>query len=311
MTRPVRPVRPARPIADAAPLKAVVTGGGSGFGLELARALARRGHRVVVTVRRPPPPELRLPQALAEGGARRDGGDPPPIAWLICDARDGEATREAAARAHAHLRGVTVWVNNAASTVDPLAGDLGLRSADSRGWREEVRACCETNLLGAIWGTSAAAGVMGLPRDREGGGGHIFNVEGSGSTGGPSFGHAVYGATKAAASRFSQAADRSCAESPAHGLVRVHRLTPGMMRTPLLRRHVDALEAQAGGGGSRVAALLWTLALEPREAAEEAASVIEAVARGRRAGGHVRCYVPPLLRRALAGAARFFSNLLY
>jgi NAD(P)-dependent dehydrogenase (short-subunit alcohol dehydrogenase family) len=81
---------------------ALVTGGGTGLGLEIARSLARRGARVVLA--------SRSPEHL-EAGRAALGGD---ALALPCDVRDPHAVRRLVAGTVERLGGLDVVVNNAA-----------------------------------------------------------------------------------------------------------------------------------------------------------------------------------------------------
>jgi NAD(P)-dependent dehydrogenase (short-subunit alcohol dehydrogenase family) len=145
-------------------------------------------------------------------------------------------------------------------------------------------------------------------RDQRGGG-HVFNVRGSGSDGAPTRGHALYGATKAAAALFSEcaaseldSAHQRTGDGPNDrqrhaGRVRLHSLNPGLMDTALLRDHL----APAAAASPLAAGLLLRLSLDPAAVAEEAATQIErAVRAGGPGGRRLNCFARPLLRRSLA-----------
>jgi NAD(P)-dependent dehydrogenase (short-subunit alcohol dehydrogenase family) len=84
---------------------AVVTGGGTGLGLEISRGLAARGATVVVLSRNP-----EHHRALTDEGAQRD--------WRVearaLDVREAPAVQKAAAEVLEHHGRVDVLVNNAA-----------------------------------------------------------------------------------------------------------------------------------------------------------------------------------------------------
>jgi len=143
---------------------AVVTGAGRGLGRRIAERLARRGHRVVATDIDGPAAEA---TAAAVGGIGRRQ-----------DVRDPDSHR-AVARAATELGELAVWVNNAG--VLAVGDAWSLADAD-------VRRLVEVNLLGVMWGCSAAVPAMAA-------GGHIVNIASiSGEC--PAPGLAAYAATK-------------------------------------------------------------------------------------------------------------------
>jgi NAD(P)-dependent dehydrogenase (short-subunit alcohol dehydrogenase family) len=153
---------------------AVVTGAGKGLGRRIAEGLAGKGFTVLVTD---------IDEQAAKATAEAIGND----AWAVQqDVRDPDSHRRVAEAAAA--RGpVRVWVNN--------AGVLSLGPA----WEiddETVRRHVEVNVLGVIWGSRAAIGVMGSEA------GHIINIASISSLT-PAPGLAVYGATKNAVLAFS------------------------------------------------------------------------------------------------------------
>jgi NAD(P)-dependent dehydrogenase (short-subunit alcohol dehydrogenase family) len=103
-------------VADLAGKLALVTGGTTGLGLEIARAFLREGARVVITGRNT---ELgTAAEAQLGAGAR----------FLRADAADPEQIRENVRAAVAHLGGLDVLVNNAG--IGTQAGVLETPLAD-------------------------------------------------------------------------------------------------------------------------------------------------------------------------------------
>ncbi|TDO68586.1 NADP-dependent 3-hydroxy acid dehydrogenase YdfG [Kribbella sp. VKM Ac-2571] len=123
---------------------AVVTGGGSGLGREMALALAGAGFQVWVTGRT----EDKLRETVALGEGRVD--------LAVLDVADGEAVR----RFFGGLERVDVLVNNA-GTGSPAAAVQDVREED---WRQVV----DTNLTGSFLCAQAAYDVM-LRQDPKGG----------------------------------------------------------------------------------------------------------------------------------------------
>jgi NAD(P)-dependent dehydrogenase (short-subunit alcohol dehydrogenase family) len=133
---------------------AVVTGGGSGIGRALARALAGEGARVVVADVEP--------AAMAEtvGLIGAAGGEALGVATDVTDLAQVSALAD---RAFAHYGGVHVLCNNAGVVVHG-----GLETATHRDWQWVVA----VNLWGVIHGLEAF-----LPRMiARGEGGHVVNT---------------------------------------------------------------------------------------------------------------------------------------
>ena len=133
------------------PLRAVVTGAGSGLGRGFCRALARRGARLVASDLDPASAEATV-AALggAEGHATR------------CDVSRLEEVEALAAFAEARLGGVDLLVNNAGVAVGGRTGEIPL---DDWRWLMGV------NLWGVIFGCHVF-----VPRMAAQGGGHLLNV---------------------------------------------------------------------------------------------------------------------------------------
>lgn len=129
---------------------AVVTGVGWGAGLELARALAGRGHAVHVTD---------ADGALAAQAAAEIG----PMAFgSALDVRSPAACRAAAGRTQRRTGSLEIWVNNATAPSPGLAWELDERT------RQRL---LEINLVGTINGTLAALEYMRVAER-----GHVINV---------------------------------------------------------------------------------------------------------------------------------------
>jgi NAD(P)-dependent dehydrogenase (short-subunit alcohol dehydrogenase family) len=144
----------------------LVTGGGRGIGLAVARALAGAGDRVTVTYRASPPP---------------DGG-PAPLHAVRCDVTDPEQVDAAFGAAEAEHGPVTVAVANAGITEDTL-----LLRMSEESWTRVL----DTDLTGAYRVARRAA--TGMLRARTGRLIFISSVVGlSGSAG-----QANYAAAKA------------------------------------------------------------------------------------------------------------------
>ncbi len=203
---------------------AVVTGGGRGFGREIARRLAARGYAVLVTD---------VDSASAEETAREIGGG----AWSrTLDVRDPEAHRAAAAEATERGRRA-VWNNNAGV----LRTEKAWEHSDA-----DVRLIVETNVLGVMWGSRAAIEAMrSLPTAEQ----HVLNLS-SMSAFGPVPGLAVYASSKHAVLGFTTSlqGDLLSAGLP----IRVHALCPDGADTPMVRERAGEREAAIIWSGSRL-----------------------------------------------------------
>jgi NAD(P)-dependent dehydrogenase (short-subunit alcohol dehydrogenase family) len=185
---------------------AVVTGGGSGIGAALSRALAARGARIVVSDR-----DLdtagETARAIEASGGRAEGVD--------TDVRDADAVTRMIDGVFARHGRVDYLFNNAGIGI---GGEVLENTLDD--WRYIV----EVNLMGVIHGIQAA-----YPRMVRQGFGHIVSTASMAGLMPTPF-TASYGTTKAAVVALSRALRVEAAE---YG-VRVSVLCPGVIRTPIL-----------------------------------------------------------------------------
>lgn len=178
---------------------AVVTGGSSGIGAELARQLTQRGWRCVLLARREEP--------LREL-ARQIGGE-----YELCDVADRAAVEATASRVLERHPRVHLLVNNAG---------VPARASFLNAEPEAIEAVVRTNYLGGVWclraflpGLQAAA-----PAD-------VVNVVSvAGVVAFPPSG--PYSASKHAQLAFSRA---TAIELRRRG-IRVHTVKPGFVETP-------------------------------------------------------------------------------
>ena len=177
---------------------AVVTGASSGFGVEIARRLARRGDLCVLVARRAD----RLDALAAE-----IGGEAEP-----CDVSDRAAVEAVAARVLERHPRIDVLVNNAG-----IPGRTSFLNGDP----EIVERLIRTNYLGSVWCLRAfLPGLLAAAPS------HVVNIVSvSGVVAGPPSG--PYSASKHAQLAFSRTA---AAELRSRG-VRVHTVKPGFART--------------------------------------------------------------------------------
>lgn len=217
---------------------ALVTGGGRGLGLEIARQLVARGYFVHLT-------DLDgalAARAAAELGPRAFGGS--------LDVRSFPACRAAAARVQRRTGSLEVWVNNAGVLVTGPA------------WEQDERTrslMLEVNAAGTINGTLAALEPM-----RAAGHGHILNVVSlAGLVGAP--GEAVYAASKHAAIGFSLATLADLRVAGIDG-IEISCVCPDGIWTPMLH---DKLE------DPRAAASFSGVLLRPEQVAEEVVGLLD------------------------------------
>jgi short-subunit dehydrogenase len=187
--------------------RVLITGGSSGIGFAVARAMLAKGARVIVTGRN----SERLAQAvkdLKENGL--------PISGVQADVATPEGRSRSLDQAIAALGGLDVLVNNAGGV---RAGRL------EKTTEAEIRTMVEVDLVAPILLTQAA-----LPHLRASGDGLVVNVTSGIALIGAPF-YATYAAVKAGLSRFSEALRR---ELKGEG-VRVLTLYPGATDTPMMQ----------------------------------------------------------------------------
>lgn len=129
---------------------AVVTGGGSGIGLGIVRALAKRGMKLVIADLSEPALEAAVAEVAGQSGE---------AIGQICDVSNLEAVQALAETTLSQFGQVNVLCNNAGVGLPTPAGKMNLDM-----WRWII----EVNLLGPINGVSAF-----LPHIEESGEGHI------------------------------------------------------------------------------------------------------------------------------------------
>jgi NAD(P)-dependent dehydrogenase (short-subunit alcohol dehydrogenase family) len=199
---------------------AIVTGGGSGIGLQLAGALAELGANLVLCARKVERCE-QAAEELAALGVR--------TLAVRCDVRRADDVRAVAERAVAELGRIDILVNNAGTAWGAPAEDTPLE-----GWRKVV----DVNLTGVFLFSQAAGRVM-----IERGGGAIVNIASvAGLRGSPpgAMDAIAYNASKGGVIAFT----RDLAHKWAQYRIRVNAIAPGWfpsdMTSVLLGRHGDA-----------------------------------------------------------------------
>lgn len=198
-------------------LSIVITGSTKGIGYALAEEFLRRGHRVVVSGRRPEA----LDAAVAALAARYDDN----VAGQLCDVTQPEDHDRLFAFARDRFGRVDMWVNNA-----------GVAHPQTPLWElshDRVRQVVDTNVLGALYGSRAA--IRGMLAQ---GGGRLYNLEGFGSDGRVRAGLSVYALSKAAVASLNRSLAAELKDTP----VKVIAVRPGMVITDLVTGQYERAE---------------------------------------------------------------------
>ncbi len=219
---------------------AIVTGGGTGIGLAVARELGRLGARVAICGRRPDP------LAAAAERLRADGITVHP---QTADTRDPEAVGAFVASVKDAFGTADVLVNNAGGQFPSPAQHIS-----PKGFEAVVR----NNLLGTWNFTHAVANALFIPQKR----GRIVNVTAQVARGFPGMAHT--GAARAGVDNLT----KSLAVEWAPFGIRVNAVAPGVIKTSgtaqyppeLLVNAVKATPIRRLGGAEEVAHLVVYLA---------------------------------------------------
>lgn len=187
--------------------RALVTGGGSGIGLAMARALAEHGASVALWGRRAERVRAAADELTATGAVAH--------AQQV-DVSDEAAVAEGVRETVALLGGLDVVVVNAGLGV-PLAPLVDTTAAD-------YRTVMDTNLDGAFWTLRETARVL----VEQGTGGSVVAVASLAAISGAARNHA-YGASKAGLTAFVRSA---AVELARHG-IRVNGVLPGWTATDM------------------------------------------------------------------------------
>jgi NAD(P)-dependent dehydrogenase (short-subunit alcohol dehydrogenase family) len=211
----------ARELFDLSGKVAIVTGGGSGIGRQMAEALAEMGASLVLCARHVERCE-QAAAALSELGIRAIG--------MRCDVSSQEEVQAVVDRTRAELGRVDVLVNNAGTVWGAAPEDVPLP-----GWQKVI----DVNLTGVFLCSQAAGRVM-----IEQGGGKIVNIASvAGLLGGPPevMNAIPYNASKGGVIAFTR--DLAC-KWAGHG-INVNAIAPGWfpsdMSGSVLDRHGDRL----------------------------------------------------------------------
>lgn len=182
---------------------AIVTGGGTGIGLAVARELGRLGARVAICGRRPDP------LAAAAESLRADGIT---VHHHTADTRDPESIAAFVASVKDAFGPAHILVNNAGGQFPSPAQHIS-----PRGFEAVVR----NNLLGTWNFTHAVANAMFIPEQR----GRIVNVTAQVARGFPGMAHT--GAARAGVDNLT----KSLAVEWAQFGIRVNAVAPGVIKT--------------------------------------------------------------------------------
>ena len=193
---------------------ALVTGGGSGLGLALARALGLRGATVVLADR-----DLSAAQnaarALQELGIAAD--------HLSCDVASAQQVSEVVGEVITRHGDIDILINNAGVALGGISGEINLED-----WRWIV----DINLMGVVHGVEAVVPFMRKT------GGYIFNVASlAGMHANPDMG--PYNATKFAVVGYSEGLQQELAGAN----IGVSVLCPAWIKTDI---HRSALQKPSG-----------------------------------------------------------------
>ena len=237
------------PMSAVAGRGAVVTGGGSGIGAGIARALVEAGASVIVAARTASEVEA-VASLLRAGGGR---------AWgVTCDVADEAHVRTLGARAFQHAGAVDILVN--------AAGDGGAAPFE-RLTLADWRAMLDAHATGTFLCTRQFAPAM-----RERGFGRVINVASVAGLEGARY-IAHYAAAKHAVVGFTRSVGLELAGSG----VTINALCPGYVDTPMTQRTIANVVEKTGR--SPEAALASVLASAKQErlltVAEVAAATLE------------------------------------
>ncbi|MEM6408704.1 MAG: SDR family NAD(P)-dependent oxidoreductase [Pseudomonadota bacterium] len=192
---------------------AFITGGGTGIGLAIARALAAQGAKVTITGRR---------QEVLDHAADEIGALP-----LALDVTDPVATLEVTSQAITQNGPVQICVANAG-----IAEGKALHKMDLAFWRQIMA----TNLDGAMLTIQAC-----LPSMLEGGWGRVIGVSSiagvRGLRGAPAYTASKHGLIGLL---------RSLSEDHMGGPVTFNALCPGYVDTEIVTRNTTHIAARAG-----------------------------------------------------------------
>lgn len=215
---------------------AVVTGGGGGLGVEIARRLARQGYRV------------RLADVDVDAAARGAASIGERALAVELDVTDAGACDRLASEVE-RADGLALWINNAGI----------LRTGPS--WSHAgspTEAMFAVNVHGTVNGTDAALTQM-RPHDL----GHIVNIVSLAGLVAPA-GETVYAATKHAALAYTLGTAQDLRQHGSRG-IHLSAVCPDGIWTPMLHALVDDPEAAPSWSG---------VLLDPERVADRVAAIV-------------------------------------
>ncbi len=196
---------------------AIVTGGGSGIGRQMATGLAEAGANLVLCARKPERCEEAAAELERAVGVKAFG--------MRCDVRDPAEIQAVVERTKAELGRIDILLNNAGTSWGAPAEDHPLE-----GWQKVI----DVNLTGVFLFAQAAGRVM-----IDQGGGKIVNVASVAAFGGapPELMNAVaYNASKGGVVSFS----RDLATKWARYRINVNAIAPGWFPSDMNKALLDA-----------------------------------------------------------------------
>jgi gluconate 5-dehydrogenase len=196
---------------------AIVTGGGSGIGRQMATGLAEAGASLVLCARKPERCEEVAAELERELGVRAAG--------MGCDVRDPAQVRNVVDQTRAQLGRIDILVNNAGTSWGAPAEDHPLE-----GWQKVI----DVNLTGVFLFAQAAGRVM-----IDQGAGKIVNIASVAAFGGapPELMNAVaYSASKGGVVSFT----RDLATKWARHGINVNAIAPGWFPSDMNKVLLDA-----------------------------------------------------------------------
>ncbi|HEV2636021.1 MAG TPA: SDR family NAD(P)-dependent oxidoreductase [Actinocrinis sp.] len=192
------------------PKVAIVTGATSGIGLEVARLLGGRGHRVFLCARTPDHVDRTVKELVGEGLD---------VAGVPCDVRSAQDIRSFVQQAVDRYGPIEVLVNNAGRSGGGVTADI----ADEL-WSDVIA----TNLTSVFLMTRE---VLTTGRMRDGNRGRIINIASTAGKQGVVLG-APYSASKHGVVGFTKALGNELGPTG----ITVNAVCPGYVETPMAQR---------------------------------------------------------------------------
>jgi short-subunit dehydrogenase len=195
---------------------ALITGGSSGLGLEMARQLSLKNYDLVLLAR--DAVKLKSVKTFLERGNARIT-----VHTFVCDVSDEEAICATFEEVRKHIQGIDFLIINAAIATIDLLGDYKTL--------HEVTRNLKINLLGSV--ASTYLGIPLLRRDAH----VLFISSGFGLVG--AAGYSLYAASKGGLNNFADAIRRELLPHKIH----VHLACLGDLDTPMYAGELEAMPA--------------------------------------------------------------------